>query len=86
MAGFSGNVRDQDFPALQKVDVERPVSPLAVIQDDNQSILILASAERRVCSKADVEWQVFERGKRPESGHHLQTKSEICYRHEIYIP
>ena len=59
----------QDFPALQKVVVERPVFPKAVIQNRNQSILILASAERRVSAKPDVEWQVFERGKCPGNGH-----------------
>ena len=66
---FNRNDRFQGFPALQKVDVERPVFPIAVIQDDNQSILILASAERRVYAKLDVEWQVFERGKCPVNGH-----------------
>ena len=49
--------------------VERPVFPKAAIQNENLSILILASAERRVSDKPDVEWQVFERGKCPESGH-----------------
>ena len=49
--------------------VERPVFPVAVIQDDNQSILILAAAERPVFTKLDVEWQIFERGECPENKH-----------------
>ena len=56
----------QDFPALQKADVERPVFPKAAIQSGNQSTLILAAAERQFYTKPDVEWQVFERGKCPE--------------------
>ena len=50
-------------------DIECPVFPIAVIQDDNQSILILASTERRVYLKPDVEWQVLERGKCTEIRH-----------------
>ena len=64
-----GNGNFQDFPALQKVDVERPVLPIAVIQADNLSILILAAAERPAYPKSVVEWQVFERGKCPGSSH-----------------
>ena len=75
------NVRVQDFPALQKVVVERPVFPKAVIQNRNQSILILASAERRVHAKQDVERQVFERGKCPGSGHSPRLVLELSLIH-----
>ena len=44
----------QDFPALQIVDVQRPVFPNAAIQSVNQSILILTSSERQICAKPDV--------------------------------